>query len=167
LMQEEGKLCGRTYPAAQGMLETRAEGEGDHRLHLQITPQIEYGEIRQQWFTEDGRMMPQQGKPKRVFDRLAFDARLAEGQMLVISCWKDRGGTLGHYLFTETRDDQLQQKVLVVRLADSRYDDLFSQSNAAPEGSAAETAMPVQSDRADSQPPPNAIAIKNMAAKSR
>ena len=76
-------------------------------------------------------MLPQQGKPKRTFDHLAFDATLSAGQMLVLTCMPNRGGTLGHYLFTEPQGDQLQQKLIVVRLAQSRYDDLFATATAA------------------------------------
>jgi hypothetical protein len=76
-------------------------------------------------------LRPQAGKPKRVFDRLAFEAALAPGQMLVLTCLPDRPGTLGQYFFTEplntssAEDPQMQQKLTVVRLADTRYSDLF------------------------------------------
>jgi hypothetical protein len=99
---------------------------------LHITPELQYGQSRQQWVSEDGRLIPQQGKPKRMFERLAFDATLASGQMLVLTSWPQHTGTLGHYLFTESpnfaepQDGQLQQKLLVVRLAQSRHSDLFA-----------------------------------------
>jgi hypothetical protein len=128
LIPDDGQLCGRTYPAAQGMLQTKAESVGDRRVRLHMVPELEYGQVRQQWLSEDGRMLPQQGKPKRIFDNLAFDATLSAGQMLVLTCRPNRGGTLGHYLFTDPLGDQLQQKVFVVRLAQSRYDDLFSKA---------------------------------------
>jgi hypothetical protein len=104
---------------------------GDRRVKVQLTPELHYGEPRQQWVSDDGMLRPQAGKPKRVFDRLAFEAALAPGQMLVLTCLPDRPGTLGQYFFTEplntssAEDPQMQQKLTVVRLADTRYSDLF------------------------------------------
>ena len=131
LLPEDGRLCGRTFSSAQGILQTKAQSLSDHRVRLQMIPQLEYGQVRQRWLAEDGRLMPQQGKPKRTFDQLAFDLTLSAEQMLVLTCTSDRGGTLGHYLFTEPRDDQLQQKLLVVRLAQSRFNDLFGSTETA------------------------------------
>jgi len=125
LTREEGRLSGRTYAAAQGVLQAKAQALGDRRIRLSIVPELQYGQMRQQWAVEDGRLVGQQGKSKRVFDHLAFEAALAAGEMLVLTSLPQRSGTLGHYLFTEPHDDQLQQKLLLVRLAESRRCDLF------------------------------------------
>ena len=136
LMREEGQLCGRTYPSAQGILHTKAQSSGDRRVTLHITPELQFGEVRQQWTSEDGRIVPQQGKPKRLFESLAFDAILSPGQLLVLTTVPERSGTLGQFLFTESPggaqsyDDRLTQKLLVVRLAQSRYSDLFASADA-------------------------------------
>src|SRR5262249_16854570 len=112
LMREDGRLSGQTYAAAQGILQAKTESLGDRRIRLNVTPELQYGQMRQQWVVEDGRIVGQQGKSKRAFDRLSFEAVLAPEQMLVITSIPQRSGTLGHYLFTEPRDDQLQQKLL-------------------------------------------------------
>jgi hypothetical protein len=126
LTREDGRLSGQTYSAAQGVLQAKAEALGDRRIRLSIVPELQYGQMRHQWTVEEGRLVGQQGKSKRVFDQLAFEAALAPGEMLVLTSLPQRSGTLGHYLFTEPRDDQLQQKLLVVRLADTHYSDLFA-----------------------------------------
>ncbi|HEY2881429.1 MAG TPA: hypothetical protein VGJ15_03325 [Pirellulales bacterium] len=132
LMRENGQPCGHTYPSAQGVLATKAEAMGDRRVVLHLTPELQYGQTRQQFVIEDGRLLPQQGKPKRMFDQLAFDATLAQGDMLVLTSLPQHSGTLGHYLFTESPnyaspdDGQLQQKLLIVRLSQSRKSDLFT-----------------------------------------
>jgi hypothetical protein len=45
--------------------------------------------------------------------------------MLLVTSLPDRPGTLGNYFFTEQKDGQSQQKLVVIRLAESRYSDLF------------------------------------------
>jgi hypothetical protein len=131
LTREEGRLSGQTYSAAQGVLQAKAEALGDRRIRLSIVPELQYGQVRQQWSVEDGRLVGQQGKCKRVFDHLAFEASLGPGEMLVLTSLPQRSGTLGHYLFTEPHDDQLQQKLLVVRLADTHYSELFAPASLA------------------------------------
>lgn len=131
LTREDGRLSGQTYLAAQGVLQAKAEALGDRRIRLSIVPELQYGQMRQQWTVEDGRLVGQQGKPKRVFDHLAFEAAIAPGEMLVLTSLPQRSGTLGHCLFTEPHDDQLQQKLLLIRLADSRHSDLFLPLDAA------------------------------------
>jgi hypothetical protein len=131
LVHDTNGLTGRTYPQAQCVLNAQTEALGDQRLKLHITPQIEYGEPRQQWISDDGMLRPQAGKPKRVFEDLTFDAVLARDQMLIITCLPGRPGSLGSFFFTEpsaatgTEDQQLQQKITVVRLSESRFNDLF------------------------------------------
>lgn len=125
LTREDGRLSGQTYTAAQGILQAKAEAIGDRRIRLSIVPELQSGQARQQWTVEDGRLVGQQGKSKRIFDHLAFEATLAPQEMLVLTSLPQRSGTLGHYLFTEPHDDQLQQKLLIVRLAESRHSDLF------------------------------------------
>ncbi len=134
---EEGRVCGHTYSQAQCVLNTRLMSQGDRQVKLQFTPELQYGEPRKQWVADDvasvsqalnrdGVFRPQSGKPKQVFQRLSFEATLAPEQMLVITTLPDRSGSLGHYFFTEQQADHLQQKLVIIRLADTHYSDLFS-----------------------------------------
>lgn len=136
---EEGRVCGHSYMQAQCVLNTRVVSQGDRQVKLQFTPELQHGETRKQWVTEDhdvasvsqalnrdGVFRPQSGKPKREFQKLTFEATLAPEQMLVLTTLPDRSGSLGHYFFTEQQSDHLQQKLLIIRLAETRFDDLFS-----------------------------------------
>lgn len=132
LTHEGGGIAGKTYPQAQGILTAHADAMGGRRIKLRLTPELQYGEPRQQWVSDDGMLRPQSGKPKRTFEKLAFETSLSPGQMLLLTCQSDRGGSLGHYFFTEPvagcGDDQhVQQKLLVIRIADCRYNDLFAE----------------------------------------
>src|SRR4029077_3402852 len=101
LLCENNSLCGRTYPQAQCVIGAKAESLGDHRLKLHLSPELQYGEPRQQWVSDDGMLLPQTSKPKRVFDDLAFDAVLSKGQMLIMSCLPDHPGSIGSFFFTD------------------------------------------------------------------
>ncbi len=132
LVQDATGVSGRTYSQAQGIFTAEAQALGERRVKLKLTPEIQYGEPRQQWVSDDGMLRPQSGKPKRIFEPMAVEASLAPGQMLILTCRADRPGTLGHYFFTEPlassggEDPQMQQKLLIVRVADTHYSDLFA-----------------------------------------
>ncbi len=132
-----GTVCGRTYSQAQCILNTTLVAQDDQKVKLQLMPELDYGEARQQWVTDevtsvsqalnrDGVLRPQSGKPKQMFDRLSFDAMLAPGQMLLLTTLPERSGSLGHFFFTDEQSEQTEQKLLIVRLAQSKTNDLFS-----------------------------------------
>ena len=125
MMLEHGRLAGASYPQAQGIIDAQVQALGDHRIKLHLTPELQYGVAQQQFIVEDGVLRPQTAKPKRTFERLAFDTALAQDQMLLVTCLPDHPGTLGYDFFTEQKDGQPQQKLVVIRLAESRYSDLF------------------------------------------
>jgi hypothetical protein len=155
---DQGIVSGHTYHQAQGILAAKAKALGDCRVTLHLVPELHYGREQQTWISEDGRLLPQSGKPKHVFERLALDATLAADQMLVLTTRADRSGTLGHYFFTEPQmdADEVRQKLIVIRLSKTRYDDLFTRSPMASEVSPAKPdenpAMP-SAVQAESAPP--------------
>ncbi len=137
LTSDDGRVCGHSYLQAQCVLNTRVLSQGDRQVKLQFTPELQYGETRKQWVADDvatvsqalnrdGVFRPQSGKPKQVFQRLSFEATLAPEQMLLLTTLPDRSGSLGHYFFTEQQPDHLQQKLLIIRLSDTGYSDLFA-----------------------------------------
>jgi hypothetical protein len=121
-------VIGRPYQLAQGIFSVGASATGDRRVKLQFTPELHHGEQRQTFVAEieEGQMRAQSSKQKKVFDQLAFETTLAPEQMMVLTSLPDRPGTLGHYFFTEKQADQMQQKMMIVRLEQTRFSDLFS-----------------------------------------
>jgi hypothetical protein len=70
------------------------------------------------------------GPPHEVIERLRWTARLAPGQMLVVSALPERIGSLGYQFFTERDGDTTVQKMLLVRLTQCEYDDRFAEGTA-------------------------------------
>ncbi len=100
---EDGQVRGKTYSQAQGLFSILVDPQGDGRVRLSLTPELEYGDSRQQWVGQDGVLRLQSGKPKQTFDKLKLDIALAPNQTLVLSSLAQRPGSLGHYFFTESR----------------------------------------------------------------
>lgn len=132
LVCESGDLCGKTYSQAQGLFGLRASAESDGRVKLRLTPELHYGTPHQRWVGRQGTLRLEAGRSRVVFDDLTLEAFLAPGHMLVLSSLPNRPGSLGHHFFTDESQGQLQQKVLVVRLAQTQHDDLFQLDAALP-----------------------------------
>ncbi len=132
LFHEDGQVRGQTYSLAQGRLAVTVDPQTDSQVHVSLTPELEYGEARQQWVGEDGVLRLQSGKPKKTFDKLKIDAMMAPNQTLAITSIGGRPGSLGHYFFTEPKPGHLEQKLLLVRLSDTKFSDLFVHVNDSP-----------------------------------
>jgi hypothetical protein len=72
------------------------------------------------------------GRRKRTFDEMTIEARLSPGQMLVLGSLTSRPGSLGHRFFTLQRDGKTEQKLLIVRLAQTQHEELFDPDKALP-----------------------------------
>ena len=65
------------------------------------------------------------GRPRRAFDEMTISATLSPGSMLLLSSVPRLPGSLGHHFFTED-NGRLEQKLLVLRLAQTQHDELFT-----------------------------------------
>ncbi len=133
LLRDKDDVIGKPYRLAQGIFNVGAVATGDRRVKLHVTPELHHGEPRQMFISEpeDGQLRPQSGKQKKIFENFAFESTLAPDQMLVLTSLPNRPGTLGHYFFTEPQVDQVQQKLMIVRLEQTKYSNLFAEQKIA------------------------------------
>jgi hypothetical protein len=131
LLCEGDKVGGKTYEQAQAVLTLRAYPQPDGRVRLEVTPELQYGQPKNNWVADQGTWRSDFGRPKRPFEDLALTATLSPGSILVLTDLPERSGSLGHYFFTE-KGDRLDQKVLLIRLVHTQHDDLFNPPGALP-----------------------------------
>ncbi|MEX2176099.1 MAG: hypothetical protein WD872_17185 [Pirellulaceae bacterium] len=136
--QEEGRVRGLLLDKAQCLFSLKPYPQGDSRVRLDLTPEVEHGEMRAEWVSLEGAMIQRIGRERHVLDRLRTVATLSPGQVLVVSTTPDIKG-LGEHFFTETADGRLERTLLLVRVAQTQWDDLF-----APEQISAPLATPVE-----------------------
>ncbi len=125
LTRDKKGLRGISYFQAQGIFSLTARPKDNASVRVSLTPEVLHGDSRQDWIGEDGVIRRQSTRPKATFNPLVLDIELAKGETLVVGCRPDRPSSLGYNFFTEYVDGQLQQKLLLVRLQDSRCPDLF------------------------------------------
>ena len=138
LTYEHGQVHGRLVEKAQCLFGLKPYLEGDGRVRLDLTPEVEHGELKSQWVGQEGSLLQRIGRERLVLDELRFQATLAPGQVLLVSTTPDIKG-LGERCFVETAGGTNQRTLLVVRVAQTQHDDLF-----APDKLAAPLATPVE-----------------------
>jgi hypothetical protein len=123
LLHEEGRVRGETFGGAQCLFSITTFPQGDGRVRVELVPEIEHGAERQQWVARDGAIRVEPGKNRRILDSLKMDLQLSPGDVLVATCTSEGKG-LGKQFFADASPGE--QKVLLIRLAQTQYDDLFA-----------------------------------------
>jgi len=125
LLVIDGELTGRSYPQGQCKLAIITLPQGDGHVRLMLTPEIHFGSVEQRWGAEEGAFRYEVGRQREVFQMLNIPATLSPGQTLMISCTSQCKG-LGSQFFMEKTNGEPHKKLLLIRLAQTQYDDLFS-----------------------------------------
>lgn len=124
LVHDGEEVAGHTFRQAQPLMALRAFPQGDGRSRIELTPEIQHGPSRQRWVGREGAFQLDAGQFSEVFSRLAIDTVLAPGQTLVVAA-SGPGKSLGGNFFGLDNKDR-KEKMLLIRLAQSQYDDLFA-----------------------------------------
>ncbi len=125
LTQEDGAVRGNVLENAQCLLALKPYPQGDGRVRLDLTPEVEHGEVRTEWAEQAGALMQRIGRERLVLDRLRFVATLSPGQVLVVSTTPDIKG-VGEHFFSETAAGRVERTLLLIRVAQTQWDDVFA-----------------------------------------
>jgi hypothetical protein len=123
LLHENGKVAGQQLLDAQCLFAVRTFPQGDGRVRMEFIPEVEYGQPRQQYVGRDGAFLFEPRKDAKVIDSLKMELLLSPGDVLLVSSTAEQKG-LGKQFFAEGASGE--QKVLMVRLAQTQFDDLFA-----------------------------------------
>lgn len=136
LTLDNGAVRGKNLQQAQCLFSLKPYPQGDGRVQIDLLPEVEHGELKQQWVVGEGTLMQRVGRDKVSFDALRISQLISPGQMLAISAAEQPRG-LGEHFFVESVGGTPSRSLLFVRLALTQQDNLF-----APELSAAPLATP-------------------------
>jgi hypothetical protein len=124
---------GESFSSAQAVLAIKVMPERDGRVRIRLVPEIHHGESKLRYVSTQGAIRIQPGQAKRAFEDMTMEGVLAPGHMILVSMLSDRpSSTLGHRFFTENSDGRVQQKLLVLRLAQTQHDELFAPADVLP-----------------------------------
>jgi hypothetical protein len=120
---DQGRIHGDAFEEAQCLFSLLATPHGDGQATLQLTPEIEHGELKNRWVPIDGALVQQVGKTQQVYDHLRIQTQLSPGQTLVLGATDEAGGLAQH--FFSVREPTPRRTLVLVRLAQTQQDDLF------------------------------------------
>lgn len=123
LIHEDGRLIGHELKQAQCLFALKTYPGGDGRVRLELVPEIEHGEVRQRWVGADGAFRVEAAKDQKIIDMLRLEPTISPGEVLVLTCVPEPLG-LGKQFFAAGAAGE--QKLLMIRLAQTQYDDVFA-----------------------------------------
>jgi len=124
LIDEDGKVSGSARAQAQTTLAVMVQPTGDGRAEIELVPEIHFGQPKQKWVGREGMFQFVVGKERERFEQLLIPATLAPGETLILS-GNGKPQSLGEQFFTSCAGTANAPRMLLVRLAQSRDDELF------------------------------------------
>jgi hypothetical protein len=127
LRSEHEQVVGKTYQDAQCIWALKTFPQGDGRVRVQLTPEVHFGQPQNQWIGQSTGIFRQvTARRRKAFEDLRIEAVVSPGQTIMLSGTGTVKG-LGQHFFTYGTDTETPgKKLLLIRLARSQYDDLFS-----------------------------------------
>jgi hypothetical protein len=123
---KDGELTGRTYETVQGKFRIQCEPQGDHRVRVELTPELHHGKPKRQWVGDDGVWRLDTGQEQVVFHDLRISSLLSPGQFLVLAAREQPLRSLGRDFLSSTQSGKPIQKLLVLRLIKCEFDDTLA-----------------------------------------
>lgn len=132
LLPNPNGLRGESFEQAQCLFSLKSFPQGDGRVKLELTPEIEHGAVKQRVIgqAQDGAFRLDAGKDRAVFEQQRISVFLSAGQTLIVTSTPEAKG-LGRQFFAETNSTTKEERILLIRLAHSQVDDLFQTEEAA------------------------------------
>ena len=130
LLHEGGSVHGHQLTAAQCLFGLKSYPKGDGRVKLDLTPEIEHGELKARFIRSEAQLVQNIGRDRLPLEQLRIEAVLSPGQWLLLSTTRAAKG-LGENFFIQSPSGAQQRTLLLVRVAQTQLDDLFAPEHAA------------------------------------
>jgi hypothetical protein len=131
-LNSENGLQGKSYEQAQGVFSLRAETVPGQQVQLQLTPELQFGELKNRYAGSDqGMIFSTPSRECKVFDQLKINVPIAAGEMLVVTKTWGALGSLGAVFHSEHRGDAVEQKMVLIRLLQVPESEILSDASLA------------------------------------
>lgn len=124
-VDEHGTVRGETLHQATCQFGLKVFPQGDGLTRVELTPEIDYGEVRNKFVAAGGAFSLQPDRERRVLERLRTETVLAPGQFLIVGTLPEACG-LGKQFFATEGTASPRRTMLVMRVIQTHADDLFA-----------------------------------------
>jgi len=116
-MNKAGGLCGETYQQVKSVYSMRAKAVAGQRVALQLTPELQHGDLRSRYVPGDqGIFLMTHSRERELFDELELSVEMTAGELLAVTALPDASGSLGHAFHAENQRGPAELKLVLVRL---------------------------------------------------
>lgn len=119
-------LSGETFQRPAILLDLRVAPHGDGSATVSLIPQVQHGDHRQMFVHSDLGTRPEMRRGLQTWNELKMSAKVAAGQILVVSCSSPPKALGNAFFVSKTAENSEDRVLLLVRLAESQLDDLFA-----------------------------------------
>ena len=125
MVNDDGYLYGRESQQARCQYTVKAHPTGDGQSRVEFIPEITYGAPRQRIGVGNNALMYAVSQDRHVFDSLKIETKLAAGDWLVVGNTQSSLG-IGENFFRQSKEDGGKRKLVLIRLAQTQFDNLFA-----------------------------------------
>ena len=127
LSTRDGKhVSGETFSRATVLFDLRAMPHGDGSATIELTPEVQHGEHRQTFVHTDFGTRPEMRRGIQSWPELKITAKLQPRQVLLLASTSPPKALGNTFFVSKTAEHSEERVVLLVRLAETRLDDLFA-----------------------------------------
>ncbi|GAB5407202.1 MAG: hypothetical protein Aurels2KO_54330 [Aureliella sp.] len=118
-------VSGETFQRATTLFDLRAIPNPDGSARITLTPEIQHGELRQAYVSNDFGVRPELRRDQVMWKELTIDTTMQEGQVLIVA-GSQPPRCIGNAFFVSNNADRGHDHlILAIRLAETQLDDLF------------------------------------------
>lgn len=127
LMRDEGGCHGRTYRQVEAVYTLKAQAVDGQRVVVRLIPELSHGELKNRYSgSTQGVLVMTPSREREVFDRLAMEATLSPGEVLVLGSLPDAGASLGGVFHTAVSEGRQERKLILIRLLEAPRSEILA-----------------------------------------
>lgn len=126
IMKRDGEICGDTFEHPTVLFDLRTIPHGDRQATVELTPEIQHGQLTQAFVTTEFGVRPESKRQQEIWRELKISTKLRPGDILMLSATFPPKALGAAFFTTETADKTQEHVILLVRLAETQLDALFS-----------------------------------------
>lgn len=130
LLHNDGRAAkGKSYEDPLLLLDLRAYPKGDGSATIQITPEIQHGQLKQKIIGQEFALRREMKRDADTWPDLSIEHTMIPGQILLVTASTPPRGIGEHYFHTETASGDVEQLLFLVRIGPSKLDSAFEKTN--------------------------------------
>jgi hypothetical protein len=128
LLNENGRISGRTFHPVEGRYELWAEAVPGQRVAVRLAPELHHGDLANRYSgTDQGAYLIIPSRERLAFADLGMKAELSPGELLVVGCLPEAKATLGGLLHTVASQGRNERQFILIRVLEAPASEILGE----------------------------------------